>query len=305
MKIAVVGATGVVGASTVAALVAAGHDVFAMARTPEKAALLESRGANAVPADLFDHQSLVTMFEGCDVVVNTASRVPVGYRAVLASSWRENDRLRTEGVRNVAAAARDAHVRRLVQESVSLVYADQGDDWIDERSPLDINAATEPACVSESHVQDYQSDLRQGVVLRLGTIVGDDPMTRFMLRVARRGRAIGLGSPEGWVHPLHSDDIGSAVVAALEAPSGVYNVGAEPVRRADLLQGFADAAGRESAAFLGPVLKRLSGRRAEPATRSLRVSSEHFRATTGWTPRRAQFDASWLEAAEMTARVYR
>ena len=101
MKIAVVGATGVVGASAVAARVAAGHDVFAMARTPEKASLLETWGANAVPADLFDHLSLVTMFEGCDVVVNTASRVPVGYRAALASSWRENDRLRTEGVRHV------------------------------------------------------------------------------------------------------------------------------------------------------------------------------------------------------------
>ena len=305
MKIAVVGATGVVGASAVAALVAAGHDVFAMARTPEKASLLETWGANAVPADLFDHLSLVTMFEGCDVVVNTASRVPVGYRAALASSWRENDRLRTEGVRNVAAAARDAHVRRLVQESVSLVYADQGDAWIDEQSPLDINAATEPVCVGESHVQDYQSDLRQGVVLRFGMVVGDDAQTRFMLRGARRGRAIGLGAPDGWVHPLHSDDIGPAVVAALGAPSGVYNVGAEPVRRWELLQGYADAVCRDSAGYLGPVLRRLSGPRTEPVTRSLRVSSEHFRASTGWTPRRARFDGSWLEAAEMATKVLR
>lgn len=305
MKVAVVGATGVVGASTVAALVAAGHDVFALARTPEKADLLESRGANAVPADLFDHQSLVTMFEGCDVVVNTTSRVPVGYRAVLASSWRENDRLRTEGVRCVVDAARQAHVRRVLQESTSLVYADHGDDWIDEQYPLDINAATEPVCVGESHVQDYQTDLRQGVVLRFGRVFGDDDTTRFLLRSARRGRAIGLGAPEGWIHPLHTDDIGSAVVAALGAPSGVYNVGAEPVRRDEMMRGFADATGRDSTAVMGPALRRLNGRRAEPFTRSLRVSSEHFRATTGWTPRRTQFDRSWLEAAEMATRVLR
>jgi nucleoside-diphosphate-sugar epimerase len=305
MKIAVVGATGVVGASAVAALVAAGHDVFAMARTPEKASLLETWGANAVPADLFDHLSLVTMFEGCDVVVNTASRVPVGYRAALASSWRENDRLRTEGVRNVAEAAREAHVRRLVQESVSLVYADQGDAWIDEQSPLDINGATEPACVAESVAQDFQSDLRQGVVLRFGTIVGDDPMTRFYLEAARRGRAIGLGSPDGWVHPVHTDDLGTAVVAALGAPSGVYNVGAAPVRRRELVQGYADAVGRRSVGFAGPLLRRVSGARTEPVTRSLRVTSEHFRASTGWTPRRDEFDVSWLEGAQMATRAMR
>ena len=304
MKVAVVGATGVVGAAAVGALVAAGHDVFGLARDADKGALIESWGASAVPADLADHLSLVAMFEGCDVVVNAAGRVPVGYRAMRRSSWRAHDRLRTDGVRSVVAAARDAHVRRVVQESVSLVYADQADEWIDEQSPLDINAATEPTCVGESHVQEYQTDLRQGVVLRFGRLFGDDDTTRFLLRGARRGRSIGLGSPEGWLHPIHTDDVGAAVAAALDAPSGVYNVGAEPVRRVDLLRGFAEAAGRDSG-FMGPALRRLNGSRAEPFTRSLRVSSEHFRATTGWTPRRPRFDASWLEAAEMATKVLR
>lgn len=305
MKVAVVGATGVIGTSTVRALVAAGHDVFALARTPDRAESLESRGATAVSADLFDHDSLVALFEGCDAVVNAATRIPVGFRAARSSAWRENDRLRTEGVRRVTEAAREAHVRRLVQESISLVYADHGDDWIDEQSSLGINSATEPAAVAESHVQDYQSDLRQGVVLRFGLLIGDDDTTRFLLRGARRGRPIGLGSPDGWVHPLHTDDVGPAVVAALTAPSGVYNVGADPVRRCDLVQGFADAVGRDSVGFMGPMLRRLSGRRAEPVTRSLRVTSEHFRSRTGWTPRRAHFDASWLEGAQMEMRVGR
>jgi hypothetical protein len=107
------------------------------------------------------------------------------------------------------------------------------------------------------------------------------------------------------VHPLHTGDVGPAVVAALTAPSGVYNVGAEPVRRCDLVQGFADAVGRDSVGFMGPMLRRLSGRRAEPVTRSLRVTSEHFRSRTGWTPRRAHFDASWLEGAQTEMRVGR
>lgn len=305
MKVAVVGATGVIGTSAVRALIAAGHDVSALARTPESAASLESRGVTAVLGDLFDHHGLVTMFEGCDVVVNAASRVPVGRRAARSSSWREDDRLRTEGVRLVAEAAREAHVRRLVQESVSLVYADHGDEWIDESSSLGINSATEPAAMAESAVQEYQSDLRQGVVLRLGRIVGDDAMTRRMMRLARRGRAVGIGSPDGWVHLLHADDVGPAMVAALAAPSGVYNVGAEPIRRRELMQGYAEAVGRESVGYMGPLTQRLRGRRAEPLTRSLRVSSEHFRSRTGWTPRRAHFDASWLGGMDVKTRVSR
>jgi nucleoside-diphosphate-sugar epimerase len=305
MKVAVLGATGVIGTSSVRALVAAGHDVFALARTPERASLVESRGATAVSADLFDHDSLVAMFEGCDAVVNAVTRIPVGLRAARSSAWRENDRLRTEGVQRVTAAAREAHVRRLVQESISLVYADHGDAWIDEQSPLGINSATEPAAVAESHVQDYQSDLRQGVVLRFGMIIGDDEMTRYLLRGARRGRPLGMGTPEGWVHPIHTDDIGNAVVAALCAPGGVYNVGADPVRRRDLVQGFADAVGRESLGFMGPLLRRMSGRRAEPVTRSLRVSSEHFRCQTGWNPRRDRFGASWLKGATVETEVGR
>jgi nucleoside-diphosphate-sugar epimerase len=290
-----VGGTGVVGTSAVRALVAAGHDVSATARTPEKARHVEALGATAVPADIYDQRSLVGMFDGCDAVVNAATRIPVGLRAAWPAAWRENDRLRTEGVRSVITAARKAHVRRVVQESVSLVYAARGDDWIDESSALDINHATEPACVAESLVQDFQTDLCAGVVLRLGLIVGDDDSTRFWLRAARSGMPVGVGSPDDWVHLVHTDDIGPALVAALGAPSGVYNVGAAPVRRRDLVQGYADAVGRESGGFMGAMMRRFSGQRAEPLMRSLRVSSELFHSRTGWTPRRDRFDASWLE----------
>jgi len=114
------------------------------------------------------------------------------------------------------------------------------------RAPSTFNAATEPTCVGESHVQDYQTDLRQGVVSPLRPDLRrrrdhEVPAPRSPARPLDRPRL-----PEGWLHPLHTDDVGTAVVAALDAPSGVYNVGAEPVRRVDLLRGFADAAGRDA-----------------------------------------------------------
>ncbi|MFL6159378.1 MAG: hypothetical protein ACJ72D_25105, partial [Marmoricola sp.] len=103
--------------------------------------------------------------------------------------------------------------------------------------------------------------------------------------------------PDQWSHLVHTDDLGSAVLASLHAPSGVYNVGAAPVLRGELVEGFAKAAGAAEGSFMGPVLRRLAGARVEPLTRSLRVSSDHFIAQTGWQPVRPAFDASWFDAA--------
>lgn len=296
MKVAVTGATGTIGRSAVTALVAAGHDVAALARTPEKADLVRALGATPTVSGLGNHEGLVELFAGADAVCNFATSVPVGWAGVLPGAWRDNDRLRIDGVRRVVAAAREAGVRRVVQESISFLYADHGDDWVTEASLLDITPATEPATVAESEVQAYRCDSRVGVVLRFGLIVGDDAMTRWQLRSAARGRPIGMGRPEGWLHAVHTDDLGPAVVAALQAPSGVYNVGAQPVLRRDYVQTYADAVGRDSLGFLGPVLSRLAGARAEPLMRSLRVSSDHFTASTGWTPRHARFDGAWFDA---------
>ncbi len=301
MKVAITGATGVIGMAAVRSLVAAGHDVVGLARTPEKAAMLETLGAVPVITGLFDEAGLTAMFNGCDAVCNFATHVPVGLAGIRPRNWRKHDRLRTEGVAAVVRAARAAGVRRFVQESMSLLYADQGDAVVTESSPLAITRATEPVAVAETHVQEFQTGLRAGVVLRLGMIIGDDPLTRWRLQAARNGRPVGVGAAGAWSHPLHTDDLGTAVLAALRAPSGFYNVGAEPVRRAELVRGFQVAAGhpahrvsRRGSGFAGPVARRIVGARLEPLARSLRVSSELFTSQTGWTPQRVRFDASWF-----------
>ncbi len=291
------GATGVLGRGAVQSLVDAGHAVVANARDERGAVWLRRSGADPRPADVFDTESLALLFEGCDAVVNLATRIPVGYSAARPRAWRTNDRLRTRGVDNVTAAARRSGVRRIVQESVSFVYADHGDEWVTERDPIDITPVTEPVAVAESHIQEYACGQRVGVVLRFGNVIGDDAMTRFQLRSVRHGRPIGVGSPEAWSHVVHTEDIGPAVVAALHAPSGVYNVGADPVRKGDLVATYAAAAGVEPTGFLGPVLRRMAGARLEPLARSLRICSDHFAASSGWLPSRGTFGVEWLDAA--------
>ncbi len=297
MRTVLTGGTGVIGRASVTALLDAGHDVLVVTRSAAGSALVERLGARSVRGDVLDLASLASAYEGADAVVNLATKMPVGRTALLPGAWRRNVRLRTTGVANVVEAARLAGVRRVVQESVSVLYADQGDDWITEQSPVDITRTTEPAAVGESRIQDYSCGSRVGVVLRFGSIVGDDPQTRFWLRAAAAGRPVGIGHPSDWTHVVHTDDLGGAVVSSLHAPTGVYNVGAEPVQRHDLVQGYADAVQAETGAFLGACGRWSMGARLEPLSRSLRVSSDHFAAQTGWRATRPKFDVGWLDEA--------
>jgi nucleoside-diphosphate-sugar epimerase len=301
VKVFLTGATGVMGRQAAGALLAAGHVVGGLARTPEKARVLSAAGVRPVMASLFDSDALAKAFAGYDAVCNLATRMPVGLSGALPGAWRVNDRIRTDGSRAVAQAAKQAGVFRLVQESVSFLYSDGGDEWLDEQSPLMVTRATEPAAQAETNAAAFACAHRVAVVLRFGNIVGDDPFTRWRLARARSGRAFGMGDPAGWAHLVHPHDVGTAVVAALHAPSGVYNVGAEPVRRAAFVDAFAAVSGQQRTSHLPRLLARLGGERLEPLTRSHRISSERFGAHTGWVPVHSAFSAGWLEGALVAA----
>lgn len=111
MRVFVTGATGVLGGSAVAALVAEGHEVTGLARTDAKAASLRDAGATPCRVSLFDVENLTTALDGHDAVCNLATAIPVGTTALRPGAWRANDRLRIEGSQAVATAARNAGVR--------------------------------------------------------------------------------------------------------------------------------------------------------------------------------------------------
>jgi nucleoside-diphosphate-sugar epimerase len=294
VKVFVTGATGVMGRSVVGALLPAGHEVGGLTRSDHKASMLNAMGVRPATASLFDARALTNVFEGYDAVVNLATHNPVGYAAMRPGSWRANDRIRSEGSESVATAAGAAGVHALVQESVSLIYADGDEEWLDETSPICVTRATEPVAVAETNAQNFANTWRKAAVLRFGNLVGDDEFTRWRLARTGAGQPIGLGDPTGWAHVLHTDDVGSAVLAALTAKSGVYNVGAEPVRRGEMADVFARSVGRDCSGFVPKMVVRLAGERLEPLTRSQRVSSARLSEETGWTPVHGTFGASWL-----------
>ena len=97
MKVFVAGGTGAIGRHAVAALVEAGHDVTALARSPAKAAELAGRGATPVQVSLFDRAALASALAGHDAVVNVASAIPPMSRFMRTSAWGPNERVRRTG----------------------------------------------------------------------------------------------------------------------------------------------------------------------------------------------------------------
>lgn len=71
----VTGATGAIGSHAVTALVAAGHEASALARTPAKAAGLCRQGATPIEISLFDRAALTDAFAGHDALVNLATAI--------------------------------------------------------------------------------------------------------------------------------------------------------------------------------------------------------------------------------------
>jgi nucleoside-diphosphate-sugar epimerase len=286
MKVFVAGATGVIGKRAVEQLVAAGHQVTAVARSAEKAAQLWSLGATPVAASLFDPASLRRAVAGHDVVVNLATHIPSIAGAAKPGAWSENDRIRTEGSANLVDAALAAGASRYIQESIVFTYPDSGDAWIDaESTPIEPTPMIQAVQAAEAAAARFTASGGSGVVLRFAMFYAPDAShTQSMVGAARKGAAFVAGKPSAYQPMIHADDAAAAVVAALDVPAGTYDVvDDEPLTKAEVGEVFG---GR----FRFPgTLALLGGSQTSPLTRSQRVSNRRFKEATGWAPRYRSF----------------
>src|SRR6266705_2324867 len=97
MRVFIAGATGTLGRPTVRALVAAGHDVRALARDTDRAERVRELGAEPIVADLFDAGAMRQAVAGSEAVLHLATRIPPLAGMRRRDAWRENDRLRSQG----------------------------------------------------------------------------------------------------------------------------------------------------------------------------------------------------------------
>jgi nucleoside-diphosphate-sugar epimerase len=308
MRVFLTGGTGVIGTPAVPRLIAAGHEVRAVARGEDKAAQLRAAGAEPVAVDLFEAAAVKDAVAGAEAIVHIATNVPTMSKMARPKGWEMHNRLRTEATRNLVDAAEANGVSRIVKESVSFVYADGGDRWLDEESPLMPELGLlEPTIEGEYIALELAEAGGTAVVLRFGLFYGGagNRATDEMLRLAKVRSSLLAGNPDAYMSSIHAEDAASAVVAALTVPSGVYNVvDDESLTRRQVLEAFASAF-RKSRLHTTPgwMVKIAAGPASGALTNSQRVSNGRFRAAAGWAPQFPSVREGWaFEAARREQR---
>jgi 2-alkyl-3-oxoalkanoate reductase len=288
MDVFITGATGVLGKVVTRLLVDGGHNVRALARNSRSESRLRETGARPVPASLFDPSSLRPAMKRCEAVLHLATRIPPPKQARRREAWLENDRIRTEGTRNLVDVALESGVSTFVYPGIVFFYPDRGAYWLDAGMRPDPSPLLQSSLNAEAEVERFSKAGKRGIVLRMGAFYGPTaPSTHDLLRMARRGIALLFGPANAYQPLIWVDDAALSVIDSLSrASSGIYDVvDDEPLQRREIAAALAETVGRRW--LLRPpsiLLRLLAGKDAMFLTRSQRVSNLRFKTETGWSP---------------------
>lgn len=252
MRVAVVGATGVYGRNLVPLLVHAGFRMRALVRAPAKAHALFGDQIEAVECDLLADDiaaRLPAMLAHCDAVLHIATAIPAD--AAAPNAWEANTRLRTEGTQALLNATLAVGVECYIQQSIVMAYPDCGDEWIDERTPLQQTSVGSPVSAMEAMVRDIATERLRTCILRGGAFVGASTFQECTIARLKAGHELILCDGRYFVSYVHVADIARATVAALQrAPAGsIFNIVDEPLRQRDYLERLAALVGAPPPTF--------------------------------------------------------
>jgi nucleoside-diphosphate-sugar epimerase len=124
----VTGATGFLGGELVKQLIGRGHQVSALVRSPDKAALLKTLGVDLHVGDITRRETLRAPMEGVDGVFHVAAWYKVGERGAA----RVAEEINVEGTRHVLETARELAIPRIVYTSTVGVLGNTQGRLVDE-----------------------------------------------------------------------------------------------------------------------------------------------------------------------------
>lgn len=271
MRIAVLGATGVLGRNVIPRLIAAGHEVAAAVRNDDGARLMQTFGAMPVRGDILDAASLPAIVDGCDAALHLATAIP---KAGAAMDWTLTHRIRTEGTRNLIQACQAANVRRYVQQSIAMILGGS-DEWRDEDAPvLGEHPVYKSSVEMEKSVRESDLDWR---ILRGGLFYGPGTGREEMYRAQLAKGELRLpGDGSAYLSLIHVADMAAATVAATLVHASRLTVNVvddHPPTYAELF-GFLAAQGRTAPAQPG----------GPPGMPSFRVGNQLAKQRLGWRP---------------------
>ena len=227
MRVFVAGGSGVLGRRLVPQLAARGHQVTATTTSAAGLGPLRELGAHAVVMDGLDGAAVGAAVTTArpEVIVNQMTALSVTH------SGRPNprrpdrffaatNRLRSEGIDHLLAAAEAAGVGHVVTQSHASMNGERRGGWVKtEDDPLAVLAGTRAI----THLED--AVVRAGgAVLRYGGFYGPGAHDEQLQLVRRRLLPI-IGGGAGHVSWVHVDDAATATVLAMEQKAhGVFNI---------------------------------------------------------------------------------
>ncbi len=223
MRVAVTGATGLIGRRLVKALRDRGDEVVGLSRS----------GSEGVAWDAAAGPAPASALSGCDAVVHLAGE-PVAQRWTAAAKERIRAS-REEGTRNLVAGLRAADPRPGVLASASGVgyYGARGDEVVTEEQPPGEDFLARVCVAWEREAQAAQELGMRVAVLRTGVVLdrGGGALGKMLLPFR-----LGIGGPVAggrqWMPWIALDDMVGLYLAAIDDPawSGAFNGSApEPV----------------------------------------------------------------------------
>lgn len=287
MRVAVAGATGVLGRALIPQLLDAGYKVRALVRDQQRArelfTLEKHPELDFAEADLLERgleSRLTAVFSGCDAVIHAATAIPSD--PSLPGAWDRNTQIRIRGTGRLQRAALEANVGTFLLQSIVMAYPDGGDQWLDETTHIDSSpmrrAITHPVAIMESMMYLFrrQSKPIRWCILKGGLFVGPGTGQDRLLERLRAGREVVPGDGRSFVSLVNVEDAAAAYVAALaRAASGsVFNICDEPIRHGDYVDRLAEM-------FHAPQPVRDSSKACPP---SWRCTSQRAQDELGWTP---------------------
>jgi nucleoside-diphosphate-sugar epimerase len=194
-------------------LVDAGHDVTGMTRSADVARELQAVRVRPVIVDVYDADALKRAVTDArpEIVMHQLTDLPRVYdEAALAASYVRNARIRTEGTRNLIAAAKAVASRRFIVQSIAFAYG-PGVEPHAETDPL--NLVDGPRLVTVRAAADMEGQVlgcgMEAIVLRYGLLYGPGTWTEGPARKP----------------PLHVDAAAqAALLAVARGATGTYNI---------------------------------------------------------------------------------
>lgn len=229
MRILVTGGTGVVGTSTVSALVRNGHQVRLLSRHAGDDSRQWPAGVEPWPGNVADAGSIEGSARGCDAVLHLVAIVDESPPEVTY------ERVNVQGTRNILAEAERSGVKRFVY--VSSLGADRGASEY-HKSKL----------AGEEIVRGFSRDW---LIVRPGSVYGPgDEQISLLLKMVRTLPAVPLiGDGEQQFQPIWHEDLAEALRIAVEREDLVGQAldlaGTELTSQRDLLDRFRRLTARE------------------------------------------------------------